>query len=380
LNIRQGRFLSPDIGEENEKLLETMRQSGRRSIIIIAILGITFMTGGCKKSQGLTANLPSYNSVSDLGLLTPSSTAIFEKVIANGSKFALCNGEDVRGPLVDSTYIFDTTTLQWTGFLMTNDHSQGGYATAGSKMLFAGGSDPNETPYGATSAIDIYDVISGQWATATLSEPRFLLSATSLGNIAAFAGGTGTMGVSANVDLYDASTGQWSTALLSAARIGIAAASAGTKMVFAGGTGALQNTDAVDIYDIVSKNWSVAKLNTPRSNCLTAAVGDEIVFIGGNGNFSNATGVDIYNSSTGVWKTDSVPSGRDFYCAVAAGDLVLLPSVSDTLSIYKPSTGQWSYELIVGGRYFFAGASLGTLAMFSGNSTIGPVTEYFRVH
>jgi hypothetical protein len=43
---------------------------------------------------------------------------------------------------------------------------------------------------GYVDAVDIYDSASGTWSTARLSVSNFFLAATSVGNVAIFAGGT----------------------------------------------------------------------------------------------------------------------------------------------------------------------------------------------
>ena len=45
--------------------------------------------------------------------------------------------------------------------------------------------------YGWSNAVDLYNSASGTWSTAQLSVARDRLSATSVGNIAIFAGGVG---------------------------------------------------------------------------------------------------------------------------------------------------------------------------------------------
>jgi hypothetical protein len=42
---------------------------------------------------------------------------------------------------------------------------------------------------GATSAVDMYNSVTGAWTTAQLSVARHSLAATSVGNMALFAGG-----------------------------------------------------------------------------------------------------------------------------------------------------------------------------------------------
>jgi hypothetical protein len=140
---------------------------------------------------------------------------------------------------------------------------------------------------GSSSAVDLYDRQTGQWSTALLSVNRGDLAATSVGNVAIFAGGyadsnpvffcvtkdlnfvwfcsddaclrcfacllacvcclrcrlpsdetpAGPAGYrsSSAVDLYDRQTGQWSTALLSVSRFSLAATSVGNVAIFAGG-------------------------------------------------------------------------------------------------------------------------------------------------
>jgi hypothetical protein len=54
---------------------------------------------------------------------------------------------------------------------------------------------PHETPAGPagreekSSAVDLYNRQTGQWTTAELSVARSFLAATSVGNVAIFAGG-----------------------------------------------------------------------------------------------------------------------------------------------------------------------------------------------
>ena len=52
-------------------------------------------------------------------------------------------------------------------------------------MRVAAGND------GPSNAVDLYNSASGTWSTAQLSVARFLLAATSVGNVAIFAGGSG---------------------------------------------------------------------------------------------------------------------------------------------------------------------------------------------
>ena len=83
--------------------------------------------------------------------------------------------------------------------------------------------------------VDLFDSSTGMWSTAQLSVARSYLAATSVGNIAIFAGGFPAGGPSDAVDLFDITTGLWSTAQLSVARGVLASTSLGKVAIFAGG-------------------------------------------------------------------------------------------------------------------------------------------------
>ena len=60
---------------------------------------------------------------------------------------------------------------------------------------------------------------------------------------------SGTNSYSATVDIYNDATGLWSTAKLSAARIWFAATSVGNVALFAGGSGPVFGSSLVDVYN-----------------------------------------------------------------------------------------------------------------------------------
>ncbi len=90
---------------------------------------------------------------------------------------------------------------------------------------------------GSSVAVDIFNATAGTWTTATLSEGRGGISATSLPTLglAIFAGGY----YSNAVDIFNATAGTWTTAILSEARSFPAATSLPNLGVafFAGGFG-----------------------------------------------------------------------------------------------------------------------------------------------
>ena len=94
---------------------------------------------------------------------------------------------------------------------------------------------------GVSDVVDVYRISAGTWSTAQLSVPRSSHAATSVGNVALFAGGYASgvtpISPSKTVDLYNYSTSKWSTDVLSAPRFVFAATSVGNVALFAGGYG-----------------------------------------------------------------------------------------------------------------------------------------------
>lgn len=172
-----------------------------------------------------------------------------------------------------------------------------------------------------TDAVDIYDDSTGTWSTYTLSAPRSLLAATTVGTKAIFAGGFGGTGVgmSAVVDIYDDSTGTWSTAVLSEARSMLAATTVGTKALIAGGmNSSYAKTVTVDVYDDSTGTWSVAALSTGHAQLSATSVGSEAIFAG---DLYGSSVIDMYDDSTGTWSTDTQSTPRAFLrpCATTVG-------------------------------------------------------------
>ena len=166
-------------------------------------------------------------------------------------------------------------------------------------------------------------VSTGNWSTATLSQARAYLAATTVGTEVLFAGGW--LGGSSStrsdrVEIYDDSTGTWSIASLSVPRDGIAAAAVGTKALFAGGANSSGvASDRVDIYDASTSTWSTATLSAPRWTIAATNVGNLILFAGGDGGSGYSDVVDIYDDCTGTWTTSTLPEARGYLAAASLG-------------------------------------------------------------
>ena len=82
----------------------------------------------------------------------------------------------------------------------------------------------------------MYNSATGVWTRSNLSQARWSLAATSVGNVAFFAGGLDCLRELSNViDMYNSTSGLWLTLQLVVARQLLAAMTIGNVALFAGG-------------------------------------------------------------------------------------------------------------------------------------------------
>ena len=239
--------------------------------------------------------------------------------------------------------------------------------------IFAGG-------YGTSapsSAVNIYNAATGGWTTASLrGGARSGLAATTVGDLAIFAGGYSTSGLSTAVNIYNYATGGWTTASLQGgARDALAATTVGNLAIFAGGIDSSGFSSAVNIYNAATGGWTTASLQGGARDFLAATtVGNLAIFAGGYGSSGYSGAVDIYNYATGGWTTTSLPGvARDGLVATTVGDLAIFAGGYDTsglstaVDIYNCATGVWTTAALQGGaRYGLAATTVGDLAIFAG--------------
>jgi hypothetical protein len=205
-------------------------------------------------------------------------------------------------------------------------------ATAGTKILFAGGWEPSIV---SSSRVDIYDYVLNTWSTAELSEARSQMATATLGTKIFFAGGVKGNDMvdtlTSRVDIYDARTGSWSTAELSQARIGIAAATLGDLVFFAGGSygdGERNTSDRVDIYNNTTDTWSTITLSDARTDLEATVVGDKVYFAGGISDSTNfgaysSKRIDVYDGASGNMSiATDLGEGKGDFASIAVGNKI----------------------------------------------------------
>lgn len=180
-------------------------------------------------------------------------------------------------------------------------------ASVAGKIFFAGGTTPPTGPgphY--SSRVDIYDINTGAWSTAELSQARWGLTAVTSGDKVFFAGGTGfisqgRVGLSSRVDVYNSSTGLWTTMELPTAGQ-YSSTTAGGKVCFAGG-------NSVHVYDVNSNAWSTKNLSQPRYLMTQVNVRGQLYFAGGASGITGgiaSSRIDIYDPSSGTLSPDDL--------------------------------------------------------------------------
>jgi hypothetical protein len=191
-----------------------------------------------------------------------------------------------------------------------------GVASAGNKILFAGGITSSG---GYSSRVDIFDITTGLWTTAELSQPGARVATAVLHNKIFFCGGITPGGTSSKVDIFDVTTNSWTTAELDNVQYRLVGAAAGDKVVFAGGVTA-------HIYNLSTNSWSAAGLSArpgdiPQSvgGIAATVIDNTIYFAGGEGTFEVHKAIDIYNTSTNEWITSLLSESKGFAAGIAVG-------------------------------------------------------------
>jgi len=252
--------------------------------------------------------------------------------------------------------------------------------TAGELVFFGGGF--NETgafgsPGIASDRVDIYNVTSGIWTTATLSVPRGDLAATSSGTLVFFAGGWNRTVIFNQVDIYNTSDRSWSIAKLSQARWGLAATSVGDLVLIGGGF-----SNVVDIYNVTTNMWTTATLSQPRHFPAAVTVANRYaLFTGGYGSFYLDT-TDLYDVVTGVWNSTLSPLSvpREGLAAASYRDIVLFAGGATNFGCSASTNAVDVYNLTSNTHYTFtlsitrcypAAAALDDLIFVGGGGVIG---------
>jgi len=230
--------------------------------------------------------------------------------------------------------------------------------SVGNLALFAGGSGWS----GYSDVVDVFNADTGSWSTATLSQARSCLAATTVGNLALFAGGQRGDSYGDVVDIYNADTGDWSTTTLSRPRARLAATSVGNLALFAGGWNQYGSSDVVDIYDAETGAWTSCTLSESVTLVATA-LDDKALFAGWNR--SPEIRVDIYDAVSSTWSTASTSPGERLHGRTTVENRAIFAG-TEYAHIFDHDANQWSAHPLSTSRYRTTATTLGTKALLAG--------------
>jgi hypothetical protein len=297
-------------------------------------------------------------------------------------------------------------------------------STSTNELVFFGGGVLSLFPTSkASDRVDIYNVLSGSWSTTSLSIARVGLAATSLQNLVFFAGGAVSFegdlskdlanavgNVTNRVDIYNTLNGIWSTATLSQARALLAATSVGNFVLFGGGgklnesninesntnsSNKVNELDIVDVFDVTSNRWTTATLSQARSYLAATSVDNRYALFGGGRKGSNNSNVvDIFDSLSGMWNTTTLSQYRVFLAATSLGHLAFFgggsletngtnSNFSNVVDIFNSTSQTWSTSTLSQARIGLASSSIGEIVAFGGGTpdgnTMSSVVDLFNV-
>jgi hypothetical protein len=246
-----------------------------------------------------------------------------------------------------------------------------------------------ETVHLLVNCVTAQRTVNVTQTTATASETRFLLAATSSGELVFFGGGYNARGeVSAQVGICNVTSGNWTIAALSVLRAYLAAASSGNPIFFARGRNVsyLNATyySQVDIYNTSDGRWSTANLSQAR--CYLAATSVRNLVLFGGGYIFTPDGVyydidfnvvDIYVVTSNTWAYTYLSQGCDLLAATSVGNQFAVfaggyvNSPSNVVDIFDSLHGLRNTSTMSQARYNLAATSLGDLAFFGGGRMTG---------
>jgi N-acetylneuraminic acid mutarotase len=294
-----------------------------------------------------------------------SSARAYIQCVSADNKIFFVGGNDSSidyGRAMLPVDIYDITNNTWSvyypdrGANLSNFKYYTAVVSNANKVFIAGGSGDGMGDF-LTGRVDIYDVLANTWSTAQLSEGGAKITAASVADKVVFAGGFGftnalKQDALKTVDIYDNSSDTWSTASLSEARMNISATTIGTKIYFAGGRTRTAASKAIDIYDAASNTWSTSELSEPKFGIAGMPAGNKIYWAGGHNSvaYDDKTAqlnkVEIRDIEAGSTTFECIrPKGT--YSAVAKDHTIIFyPTNSEgdntAFEIYNTITKTWS--------------------------------------
>ncbi len=238
----------------------------------------------------------------------------------------------MRTLLIVILFVFTQSTLltsQWTTANLADPRYDVSSFGANGFAYFFGGRDS----FGGSEIVDIYNFENDSWSDALVPVNAQDWEVHDAGDFAVMVNPRGT--TSGRMMIYDKINDSWISFEEDNVRSGDAIAALNNKVYFAGGRLSNEQIADVDILDLSSLTWSKEFLSVARSNASVAYHGDNIFFIGGdiNLNVSDLSNtVDVLNTLTNTWQVFSLNEAKFDMASEVVGDFLIIAGGQTTNS------------------------------------------------
>ncbi|HET9746935.1 MAG TPA: kelch repeat-containing protein [Chitinophagaceae bacterium] len=290
-------------------------------------------------------NRPEVNAqLVQFGSLSKARQGMSVAVAGNSILFA-GGYEDIGGGFGESRIvdIYDVLSQTWSAAQLSVGRVGAAAVANGTKVFFAGGGYLYADYY---STVDIYDVSTNTWSNTSLSEPKTGVAAAAVGTKVMFAGGYKTSAdyfpsnIVDKIEIYDITSGSWSLATLSEARGNISGVTVNDKIYFAGGS-ATTGSNKIDVYDNATGVWSTSVLDFLSGDLSGVGEADEIYWSG-----YKTCNVEIRNVTTASSANASLFKPAYHHSVLKDGQIVFLHPGYNKFDIYRIATNTWSVGVL----------------------------------
>lgn len=243
--------------------------------------------------------------------------------------------------------------------------------SVGNYALFGGGNGES-----ISDTVDAYDASFTKTIPTALSVARYSLAATKIKNYALFGGGYNGNATNA-VDAYNTSLTKTIPTALSSARYSLSATNVGNYALFAGGSG---NSDVVDAYDTSLTRTIPTALSVPKFVMAATTIGDHALFGGGRSGRTTSAVVDAYNSSLTKTIPTELSVARVELAATSVGNHALFGGGNKgddqkVVDAYDVSLTRTIPTQLSVARSSLAATTAGNHALFGGGGGVGVATH-----
>jgi len=271
-------------------------------------------------------------------------------------------------PLIESQVIdiYDMGSETWTSATLAVNRQFTFAEGIGDKMYFAG---YTQTAAPDQDLVEVYDSNTGEWSSIEMPGIFGATSVTSVDDLLILVKG-------GQVRMYNTITGTWSEGVLSKDRILANAVGCNGKIAFAGGgsfVGGL--TDVVDIYDVATDTWSTKNMSAGKNGMEGVCLINKIYYVGGSLGFSGESFViEIYDTeTTDMFTMDMVQDKKDLGVAATDKNLYIIGGRDDENSdflteveIINGTTGERTLDNISSARARISAFAVGNTVFAAG--------------